>query len=728
MKKFLLIKSKSLLLLMLFITIVATQIPQQLQAQARSFSLMYSDNTNGDVQLFGNTLTAIFTNGIPDTAKMNGNRASGNSPFTNGFLNMQNIDVDGNIGDGVGTRNSSSSDLLLPPGTNIIKLARLYWGGKVTDTSYNLDVTANRSVKIRKGTSGPYQEYLAQQLDKIVSTSSDDTGLNASKLYQAYVDITSFVNANGGGTYTVGNIPVSIGDGRQVGNYGGWCMVVVYENPALDFNSIRLFDGFQQLWGYIGVPNATVTLTGLNVPSLPLSTSEARMGFMAWEGDASFNADSLKINNNLFSNAINPIDNMMNGTISTNAVHVTTKNPNYTNQMGIDIDQFDIGTGYNILPNANTVKIDFKSDLDMYLPGLMTFVVKMKEPSLSLIKTVVDANGNGTAEANELLTYTLKGKNIGIGNSFESLLTDTLPNSITYVPNSLKIIYSPGQSAGLQTDVSSDDNAEYIVNGQIKTVKFRLGVGANAINGGTLASLDSFEVEFKATINSPNQGNQLTQILNIARLQGTSDLAIIYFSEASATIKPPVINLPVLLTAFDARLSGNGYVKLNWITAQEINSHLFDIERSLDGVFFSKVGTVAAAGNSARQQTYHLTDNISTITNSIVYYRLRQVDMDGKFTFSKVVALRLKKVLDGFTVSPNPFRNLVNINIDWNYNENTTVKVFSMEGKELVSKTVQMNKGTNYVTINELYQLQAGNYLIQFNSGQGRVFKQVTKQ
>jgi hypothetical protein len=184
----------------------------------------------------------------------------------------------------------------------------------------------------------------------------------------------------------------------------------------------------------------------------------------------------------------------------------------------------------------------------------------------------------------------------------------------------------------------------------------------------------------------------------------------------------------VILTAFDARLSGNGYVKLNWITAQEINSHLFDIERSIDGVFFSKVGTVAAAGNSARLQTYYLTDNISTINNSIVYYRLRQVDLDGKFTFSKVAALRLKKVQDGFTVSPNPFRNFVNINIDWNYNEKTIVKVFSMEGKELVSKTVQMNKGTNYVTINELYRLQAGNYLIQFNSEQGRVFKQVTKQ
>ena len=64
--------------------------------------------------------------------------------------NTARIDVDVNDRNGAGTRNSSSSDLLLPPETNLIKLIRLYWGGKVADTSYDLDVIANQSVKIRK--------------------------------------------------------------------------------------------------------------------------------------------------------------------------------------------------------------------------------------------------------------------------------------------------------------------------------------------------------------------------------------------------------------------------------------------------------------------------------------------------------------------------------------------------------------------------------------------------
>ncbi len=51
-----------------------------------------------------------------------------------------------------------------------------------------------------------------------------------------------------------------------------------------------------------------------------------------------------------------------------------------------------------------------------------------------------------------------------------------------------------------------------------------------------------------------------------------------------------------------------------------------------------------------------------------------------------------------------------------------------MSGKELVSKTVQLHKGSNYVAISELSSLPAGYYLVQFNTAEGRIFKQVTKQ
>ena len=78
----------------------------------------------------------------------------------------------------------------------------------------------------------------------------------------------------------------------------------------------------------------------------------------------------------MFSNATNQSDNPWNGTITDNGVHVTTKNPNYTNQMGIDIDQFDVGTGYGILPNANSVTLEFGTEADQYFPGFLLSLLK----------------------------------------------------------------------------------------------------------------------------------------------------------------------------------------------------------------------------------------------------------------------------------------------------------------------------------------------------------------
>ena len=159
--------------------------------------------------------------------------------------------------------------------------------------------------------------------------------------------------------------------------------------------------------------------------------------------------------------------------ISNNGVHVTTKNPNYTNNMGLDIDHFNVGAGYDINPNNNSVNLVFGTEADQYYPGLFTFSIKMKDPSLTIIKSVSDASGNGQAEAGEELTYTLKGKNVGVGNANLIELIDTLPSTITYVPNSMKVIKSPGITTGLKTDVNGDAIADYIVNGSIKTIKFR---------------------------------------------------------------------------------------------------------------------------------------------------------------------------------------------------------------------------------------------------------------
>ena len=511
--------------------------------QFRNFAPAFSDNFKGDIAIFGNTLmNLVKENGTVDSVAMNGNSADGNSFYDNGSFgasNMQYADIDGNSGFGIETRNSSSADLMLPAGKNTIKLARLYWGGRVLTSDFNINVPANQTIKIRKGTTGGYREYNAAQFDKNVNNAGTPDEFY---FYQAYADITEMVKQKGGGTYTVGNGAFSTGAGGDFGNYGGWSIVVVYENPALAFSSIRLYDGFQQVYIGGGATTTNITLTGLDIPSTPLNAADAQMGLISWEGDSRFNGDQLSINYYPVGNALNPVNNPMNGTITQNGVHVTTKKPNYTDQMGIDIDRFDVGTGYGILPNATEVSLQFGTNQDQYFSGVLSFVVRMKDPEINITKIVADSDGDNFGEPGEVLTYTIKGTNTGGGNANEMVLRDTLPSTITFLPNSLTVNFCPGVASGFKSDVMGDDIAEY--DAAAKAVIFRLGNAATSTNGGSLAPGKSFEIEFKAIVNTPAAG-QMFAVVNVARLKAISDAQQVFIDDATAVInlqEPEIIN------------------------------------------------------------------------------------------------------------------------------------------------------------------------------------------
>ncbi|MBL0104651.1 MAG: T9SS type A sorting domain-containing protein [Bacteroidetes bacterium] len=109
--------------------------------------------------------------------------------------------------------------------------------------------------------------------------------------------------------------------------------------------------------------------------------------------------------------------------------------------------------------------------------------------------------------------------------------------------------------------------------------------------------------------------------------------------------------LPIHLLNFDAVVVKEG-VMTNWTTATEINNDYFVVERSRDGIDFTSVGEVDGAGNSTQNKSYSLLDKDPGI--GIIYYRLKQIDYDGKFSFSDVVAVKIKKATTGIAVFPNP--------------------------------------------------------------------------
>ncbi len=116
--------------------------------------------------------------------------------------------------------------------------------------------------------------------------------------------------------------------------------------------------------------------------------------------------------------------------------------------------------------------------------------------------------------------------------------------------------------------------------------------------------------------------------------------------------------LPITLLSFNAILKNNAAL-LNWSTSSEFNNKGFEIQKSINGQSFAGIGFVNSSGNSFFTNKYNFTD--AQIANGTNYYRLKQIDFDGKFTYSKIVKIDFSKKLV-VTIRPNPVHNYININ------------------------------------------------------------------
>lgn len=622
--------------------------------------------------------------------------------------------------------NSSSADLVLPAGTNTIKFARLYWGGRISNSVVTAAPDTLRKVKIRKGTTGAYASALAP------ADNTDQFAINTSEVtYQSYVDVTSYVQQYGAGTYTVADVPSTPGAISNGGKYAGWCIIIAYENTSMPYNSIRIYDGYSQVYDGGAGASQTVTLSGLNVPNNELLLGDAVMSTMAWEGDANLSAsvnnpegDFVKVNGIAVSNTMNPVTNFWNGSITKNGANVTTKNPNYSNQMGIDIDEVQVGTGYGILPGASSVNFVFGTEADQYFPSIFGFSIRMKDPIITINKSVSDANGNGTLESGEVLTYTLTGDNTGKGNAYNTVVVDSLPTNVTYVANSLQIISAPGipSTSVNQTDAA---DADFALKGNVGTrnyVKFFIGTGATSNAGGTISVNESYTLKLKVkALTIPGS------VTNTARVIANSQAGETFTDDGTALIGPAGSPLSVTLFDFTAKLQGSNAV-LFWETQNEINNDHFEVQRSEDAIHFDKAGTVGSIGNATTIHDYNFTDPITNPAASVFYYRLKIVSRDGSIIYTRIIALRLKGSAVDYNVYPNPFIGDIKIAFKAAADADYAFRIVSFDGREILSRKAAIQKGENVFVLKDLESIAAGSYILEISNGTEKIIKKIIKR
>ncbi|WP_435066894.1 Ig-like domain-containing protein, partial [Christiangramia sp. 3-2217-3z] len=382
-------------------------------------------NVNGDFTLIGNSnLTLQF---------YNENRLNSNNTMV--FVDTDNND---------GTDNSSSAELTFSTEngassecSNVV-YAGLYWTGRA-----NSSVTTNRKRSIKFRTpNGNYQDIIAAQNE--IRYPGDNN------MYVGYSEVTDLVKNSGAGEYWVADIALSEGNGGSTGYYGGWGMVVVYENALMNPRDVTIFDGYAYVRG-----NATedyeIDVEGFNTAQD--GDINIKLGLMAGEGDRGISGDyfEIKKRNNQWqrlSHDQNSNGNFFNSSINTDG----DRNPDLVNNTGLDISMFNVPNQNNSVIGNNQSEATFRygTTQDTYIIYSLAMSVDAYQPKIEGINSIESINGqpytgSESVQPGDEITYKVELRNKGSEDLENVKLVIPLPYNGSYVENSgqSEIFYSP---------------------------------------------------------------------------------------------------------------------------------------------------------------------------------------------------------------------------------------------------------------------------------------------
>jgi hypothetical protein len=139
--------------------------------------------------------------------------------------------------------------------------------------------------------------------------------------------------------------------------------------------------------------------------------------------------------------------------------------------------------------------------------------------------------------------------------------------------------------------------------------------------------------------------------------------------------------LPVLFLSFDGKCENDQNI-LNWATASETNNNYFEIQKSTDAKNWNIVSKIMGTGNSTQKVDYEYSENINEKYD--LFYRLKQVDFDGKFEFSSVIFVKnCNNSYSEFTVFPNPVIAVVNLQFNGDKNQIRSIEIFNLLGEKV---------------------------------------------
>ena len=216
---------------------------------------------------------------------------------------------------------------------------------------------------------------------------------------------------------------------------------------------------------------------------------------------------------------------------------------------------------------------------------------------------------------------------------------------------------------------------------QLDVIDLKLDVRATTTGSGT--------INYNVSVISSNSGN----------INDRNDIS-------SATFNTSTV-LPVNLQSFDASIN-NCVSKINWRSNTEDNLKSYSLEYSNDGTKYNSFYEVNAKGNNSSYSTEH------SAAEGKVFYRLKSVDFDGKYEYSKIIPLNIICNKNWAVIYPNPTTQIINVNISTLNKLPTTVVLYDAIGKQILSQLLQ--NGINKIDVRKI---ALGIYTLTFSENTG---------
>ena len=265
------------------------------------------------------------------------------------------------------------------------------------------------------------------------------------------------------------------------------------------------------------------------------------------------------------------------------------------------------------------------------------------------------------------------------------------------------------------TTVNWNDGDTYTVNWNVANTN---AVPVNCTRVNILLSVDGGNTyPYLLKQNTDNDGSESITIPDLPAATSTARIKVqsvgnIFFDVSDKDFS--IANaLPVSWLSFTAEKSGPRSALLKWSTANELNNDHFEVERSADGNVYTKITTVAAGSNPNAVQQYNYTDNnLKAGTN---YYRIKQVDKDGKFTYSKIANVTIDASGISWSIQPNPATSKTTVVFNSNF-MNVEITIRDADGKSVYQKKISA------VYANQLFDIDVthfatGVYFVNINTG-----------